>query len=606
MKSKYRIEDILHQSGQQVVYRVTDASGQNFALTRLIFGEAELGGLEDGVFEKAFEALKQFDHPCLRKVLDAGQDEVDRAPWIVTEWWDAPSVLQRYEDGNFKHEDKVRLEGQVRSLMEALGGFAATIKFDISQVVGIEAQDGSKVETFTLDLGEWFLVYARTGDAHFDRNPELGLARLLGKLPVSAPLVSAADAGPPSTYSPQHQVVVPTGGGFSIVIVATVILLAAAVGGGVWFANQAKDPEAKIALREGAEEEQPEAALPVEKAAAVAVKPVPKSDPNSFVVSDEGKIKTMKGKTVTLTGKILKFEHSSERIYLHWKDLKKHPKKVFAAKLFTKDLTKTQDMKFFENVVGKTVKVKGEVARSGSGRGWYVVFSPGEDFEVIEESKPVAQVENEGALKVTAQRPPAGEMAEVVASDSTTMKANVGKWVKLTGHVARLRRNGGWLFDEETADGEIITGSLKVGDMSKAVEFKVTVTGFLTEENEVVVESLEDVLIHREAATLTEGRVYKLDEEALIRKMSGKHIRLKARVLKLHETSRTLALIFTEDKPEMVALIYTSKLDAGAVKKKFEGLIGKEVVVSGKLEGVRSATRGFFQLTLKNLQDIQE
>lgn len=503
VKTNYRIEEILYQTGQRIVYRVTGPDGRFYSLTRLIFGEAELGGLEDGVFEKAFETLKNMSHPCLREVVDGGQDEVDQAPWIVTDLWDYPSVKERHQQGAFTYQDKVILEGQARSLIEALGGFAGTIRFDHSQVIGIKAQDGSTVETFGLDLREWFLVYARTGDAYFDRNPDLGLVRLLSGVPVSAQVVSVSP-GPISSLaegssSPQAGApsIVSVSSGFPAGLVVTLISLILLVGGGLWWA---------------------------------------------FWEGDAGGV----------------------------------TKKIMSA----------------------TVDSVGELQAEQE-----------EPRMIPKASVPPLALEEKSKEEVLAalSRPADEQIPEIAAHDSAAMKKHVGKWIKLTGHVVRMRRNGGWLFDEETQEGEAISGTLKLGDISDAVEFKITAIGRLSNEREIAVERLEDIIIHHDAATLSKGRVIMLDEEVLIRKMNNEEIRFRGKVLRIHEDARTLALVFTKKKPELAALIYTSKLDGEieSARVRLKQLVGKEITVSGTVEGVSSQKRGLFQITFDQLADLK-
>ncbi|MGC6582778.1 MAG: hypothetical protein ACON4K_10720 [Akkermansiaceae bacterium] len=496
VKSNYRIEDILHQSAQQIVYRVTDLQGQSLALIRLIFGEAELGGLEDGVFSKALEVLRQLDHPCLRRVVDGGQDEVDGAPWVVTHWSDGPSVKERHEAGGFDREDKITLEGQARSLIEGLEGFAATIKFDAAQIVGIQALDGSKVETFGIDLREWFMVYARTGDAYFDRNPELGLARLLGSLPVSAPMVSSAVAPPPSPAARQVALS-SSGSGASTGITVTMILLAVAVGGGFWLAQKKREPESNVAQSE----------------AVAQVK-----------------------------------EKSSSGVV--------HP----AAEPTLRD--------------GRTPSA----------------------FPVKENQIPAISVE----------RPPAGEMAEVSAEDSAAMKANVGKWVILTGRVVGTPSNGKWVFEEETEDGKEIIGKLGEGDMSDAIGFKITAVGFLVSEEEFAVVSQKDVEIDKEGGSFEFKEYYTIKNEKKIWELEGERLTLQGKVLRAEKSGSgsTFYLVFTEERPYLAAAIGSDDEKYGVTFKYLESLEGKRIRVTGKAEAERGKKR--FILRMSGKDDIEE
>lgn len=594
MKSDYRIEEVLNQSGQQIVYRVSNASGQSFALTRIIFGEAELGGLEDGVFEKALAAAKQLDHPCLRKVLDGGVDEVDHAPWIVTQWWDAKSAKQRHQDGEFLYEDKVRLEGQARNLMEGLGGFAASLKFDPSQVVGIQAQDGTGVETFGLDLREWFAVYSRTGDAHFDRNPELGFARMMGALPVSAPIVSAAQA--PSAL-PQA-LVVSSGSGLSAGWIVMMIFLAGAIGGGTWWATQKKNAKPPIA------EVKTERVEVIEKKSLVSV---PLAEPpvarNSFKVSDEEKIKTMKGETISLTGRLLNYESNSNYLYLHFKKFRKGSKRVLAVKIPKKILTASRDAGFFKKVIGERILATGEVARSGGGRGWYVFLKDVDDLLVLDQQKPAPQIPK--AILKPKERPPAGEIVDVAASDSAAMKKNVGKWVALTGRVVRISRTG-WIFEAETEDGGIISGKLGEGNLSDAVGFTITAIGQLTSESEIVVATKDDIEIDEEGGSFEFKEFYTIKDDQGIRSLEGERLTLEASVLRVEKSGSgsTFYLVFTEERPYLAAAIGSDDEKYGVTYKYLESLVGKKIRVTGNASAERGGRR--FILRMGGKDDIEE
>lgn len=258
MKSLYSIEDVLLQTSQLIVYRVVGQDGHSLALTRLLFNEREQGQLAAGGFENALEALKQLDHSCLRRALDGGLDEVDGAPWIVTQLWEGDSVKDRYEAGNFNYEGKSRLEAQARNLMESLGGYAGALSFNPVEVIDTKASDGSIVETFSMDFREWLLGWIRSDEVLFERNPELGLARLLGALPVTTPAIAPAVMQPVSTVaslSPQVPLSSASSGS-PVGLIAILTLLAAGIGGGAWWAMKDKGGDSEVAIVNEVEEEQ--------------------------------------------------------------------------------------------------------------------------------------------------------------------------------------------------------------------------------------------------------------------------------------------------------------------------------------------------------------
>lgn len=295
MKSPYTIQDILLQTSQLIVYRVHDENGHSLALTRLLFNEREQGKLAAGAFENALEALKQLNHSCLRRALDGGLDEIDGAPWIITQFWEGDPLKTRHEAGNFNYEGKTRLEAQARNLMEFLGGYAGALNFSANEVIDTKASDGSALETFTMDLREWLLGWIRGDELVFERNPELGLARLSGSLPVTAPAISPVApvvTQPLLTASLAPQVPLSSASsGSPVGLIAILTLLAGGIGGGAWWAMKDKEDKAasvEVAMVE--EVEKKPAAVKEEISKSELARPVPQpevaSGPKQVSVSE--------------------------------------------------------------------------------------------------------------------------------------------------------------------------------------------------------------------------------------------------------------------------------------------------------------------------------
>ena len=70
MQPDYHIEDLVHQTGNLVVYRVTTRDQIPLALVRLRYDDETLTKLKDGVFERALAQLMQLNHDCLRSVVN--------------------------------------------------------------------------------------------------------------------------------------------------------------------------------------------------------------------------------------------------------------------------------------------------------------------------------------------------------------------------------------------------------------------------------------------------------------------------------------------------------------------------------------------------------
>ncbi|MDB4407169.1 hypothetical protein N9173_01275 [bacterium] len=111
VKNDYRIEELVSQSANMVVYRASGKDGQIFALTRLVLSDDIAESLTAEHFETALAQLKDLEHPCLRSVLDGGCDEIDHQPWLVSQWWEGETLEDRLADATFDDSDLHRLQG---------------------------------------------------------------------------------------------------------------------------------------------------------------------------------------------------------------------------------------------------------------------------------------------------------------------------------------------------------------------------------------------------------------------------------------------------------------------------------------------------------------
>ncbi len=170
------------QSQQVVVYRMVDDAGREYALSRFILPKDVLIALNDGRFPQCLKELMSISHGCLRPVIDGGLDPVDRSPWLATYWWEGKPLQDRLQDKEISGDDVHRIEEHARAVMAGVGQFASFLNFDPGKIVAVQGSAGEVVETFTIDLYQWFLSWATGRPPAPDREPNRQLSGLLSKI----------------------------------------------------------------------------------------------------------------------------------------------------------------------------------------------------------------------------------------------------------------------------------------------------------------------------------------------------------------------------------------------------------------------------------------
>jgi hypothetical protein len=249
MQTEYHIEDLVHQTGNLVVYRVTNRDQVSLALVRLKYEDEVLVKFQDGVFEGALEQLMQLNHNCLRSVIDGGLDPVDGFPWIVARWWDGILLPDRVRDFDLTEEECLRIQGHAESLIEALGPVAGTVAFTPGSIV-ICGDGEQTIDTFSIDYHSWFAAFAEgihpadLVDVNAKHKALTTYLRRQAGL-TSTPLVTAIEA--PPTY-PENSVALPSAGSSSsLKILPLLAVLLGAIGYFGW----------KLANREPATRKEP-------------------------------------------------------------------------------------------------------------------------------------------------------------------------------------------------------------------------------------------------------------------------------------------------------------------------------------------------------------
>ena len=159
MQPDYHIEDLVHQTGNLVVYRVTTRDQVPLALVRLRYDEEILTKLRGGVFEGALAQLMQLNHNCLRSVVNGGLDPIDGYPWVAARWWDGVVLTDRVRDRDLTEEELLRIQNFSKSLINALGPIAGTVAFTPRSIV--TCGEGEQIiDTFSIDYHSWFAAFA--------------------------------------------------------------------------------------------------------------------------------------------------------------------------------------------------------------------------------------------------------------------------------------------------------------------------------------------------------------------------------------------------------------------------------------------------------------
>jgi len=156
----YAIEEMLLQSPNQVVYKARGRNGFRYTISRFIFTKSILANLKDTCFDVALKELKRLNHGCLRPVIDGGLDEIDGMPWVARVWWDGEYLDDRMNSGVLTPPDIQRLADHGQALIDALGDRASAISFRARYVILTNGQGGHPVETFNIDVQNWFLDWA--------------------------------------------------------------------------------------------------------------------------------------------------------------------------------------------------------------------------------------------------------------------------------------------------------------------------------------------------------------------------------------------------------------------------------------------------------------
>ena len=192
MQLDYSIEEMLLQSPTLVVYKARGRNGFRYAISRFIYTKSVLSNLQEASFESALTELKRLSHGCLRPVIDGGLDEVDGMPWVARVWWDGDFLDDRMKEGMLSPTDIQRLADHGQALIDALGDRASAVSFKARDVILTTGRGGQPVETFNIDVKNWFRDWAMGMPPGGGSNARAELSKLVMDAENSA-LIHAAE-----------------------------------------------------------------------------------------------------------------------------------------------------------------------------------------------------------------------------------------------------------------------------------------------------------------------------------------------------------------------------------------------------------------------------
>lgn len=545
------------QSQQVVVYRMVDDAGREYALSRFILPKDVLIALNDGRFPKCLKELMSITHGCLRPVIDGGLDPVDRSPWLATYWWDGRSLSDRMSDRELSYEDLQRVEEHARSVMAGVGQFASFLSFDPTKIVSVMGASGQPVETFTIDLYQWFLSWATGRPPSADREPNRQLAALMSEVRknVAMPMATSATSPmlpPPKTtslQSPSHINMSPMG---TVALPTSPMMPQSAVQQighlNVAPGPRATSPEQARAQLEAFRKQKKQNPLAVLSAVLFVIAAV---GGMAYYILNENRLKAQQIASTASQPAVAQAAPAKRKLT---------PLEQLKLQL---DRERAVEAKELEELSGGAPKV--EIIELGDG-------------EVVEPAPAmVASLLGDGET-----RPPLREMVALYAEEKTDLSKLTNRWTVLTGSVDLIG-------DTLTLKGP---DKVKIGldggfdDLEISPGDTVEVIGKVIDANGApmvwMLESADLEIIQRASRQVNSNQIFRLSDQERLRSMDGSKVTVEALVQAFDDRgSQHLKLVFDEDGPGFAAAV--ARLDArGDLNMSYlEQLVGKTVKVTG-------------------------
>ncbi len=573
------------QSQQVVVYRMVDDEGREYALSRFILPKDVLIALNDGRFPQCLKELMSVSHGCLRPVIDGGLDPVDRSPWLATYWWEGKTLQDRIQDKELTHEDVYRVEEHAKSAMSGVGQFASFLSFDPGKIVAVKGATGDVVETFTIDLYQWFLSWATGRPPAPDREPNRQLAGLLSHIRknVSTPMPRASSPmlPPPKTTSLNPSTIPLTA---SLVTGATpppsgTVPMTAQVHPGARVAGVQGQPQSGDPL--AAYRKQVTTGQKVGVAAAI-----------GFIIAAVGGI-----------GYFINKENSASRPAVSVTvDPKAQPIE-----------TRTKSPSILEKLRLKAEqeKASGKRPRGPEFEGKIVpkaiILEVG-DGDVIEGDDPpaVAVSQSEAASEpvvnkgpVPGKRPELGEMYYLDTAETVNLTSHAEQWAVVEGDVKAKTENG--LLMKGPSDVKVEFGP-DVQNVSTGPGDRVEIIGWIDSSGDSpkirMYKPSDLVILEKGSATDRAGQgvageIYRLKDQLLLREFVGKNVTVVATVVALNPSDDDrLHLMFDEEGAGFSASVNMDDRDDNIDYDFLSQFVGEQVRVQGRvLLGAKPALR---------------
>ena len=368
MQPDYHIEDLVHQTGKLVVYRVTTRDQIPLALVRLRYDDEILTKLRGGVFEAALAQLMQLNHSCLRSVVNGGLDPVDGYPWVAARWWDGVILTDRVRGQDLTEEELLRIQGYSKTLINALGPIAGTIALTPGSIVTC-GEGEQTIDTFSIDYHSWFAAFAHgihpadLVDIHAKYKALTTYLRRQAGL-TSTSLLTSLEALP---SQPEQSIALPSAAKPSpLKILLILILLLGAIGYFGW----------KLGVLEPGSEETPNT---LESA------PTSPHSLKYYTIDDEPQIRkqlTKAGQIISVRAVVQEVTKSQSGKTFHLQFKPAPPE--FTGRIEKSKAEASLDETYLKSLIGKMIEIKGRARKSADSSRLSIVLTNQSQISLIE------------------------------------------------------------------------------------------------------------------------------------------------------------------------------------------------------------------------------
>ena len=164
MVQDFEIRELVFQDAEGVIFRARNLQNQQLICLHRFFLEPDaitqlqVEG-ENGVslFVKGLAKLQILEAPGVRRILTGGFDEVDKIPYIVTEWVEGESIESCLESKSLVAGDGAIFETQVERTFESLPEeVRKAVKLTKSEVILTRSKEGEIAPVFSISPAKYF------------------------------------------------------------------------------------------------------------------------------------------------------------------------------------------------------------------------------------------------------------------------------------------------------------------------------------------------------------------------------------------------------------------------------------------------------------------